>query len=46
MPKEVKHIVRVIGDVIKLDITGKKSSIIELCRDGKLTPRKCRKYET
>jgi len=26
------------------DIVGKKASIIKLCQQGKLKPRKCRKY--
>jgi len=42
--KEIRYIVRRIGGKIELDIVGKKASIIELCRKGKLKKRKCRKY--
>jgi len=31
------------GQVVEF-VAGKKASIIELCKKGKLHPRKCRKY--
>jgi len=49
MLKPIKYIVRRIirpdGKVEEVyDIVGKKASIIKLCQEGKLHPRKCRKY--
>jgi len=49
--KQVRSILRRIRDAVtgewrvEMDIVGKKTSIIKLCREGKLHPRKCRKYE-
>ena len=42
--KVVRYIVRYVGGKLELDIVGKKASIIELCKKGKLHHRKCRKY--
>jgi len=42
--KIVKYLVRIVGGKVEYDIVGKKASIIELCKEGKLKPRKCRKY--
>ena len=43
--KIVKRIKRILPDgKIEYDIVGKKASIIELCKKGRLHPRKCRKY--
>jgi len=41
--KVVKIIARRVGNKVEYDIVGKKASIIELCKKGKLKPRKCRK---
>jgi len=43
--KKVKYIIRIVEGKIIRDIVGKKYSIIKLCMEGKLHPRKCRKYE-
>ena len=42
--KIVRYIARYVGGKLEFDIVGKKSSIIELCKKGKLHHRKCRKY--
>jgi len=34
-----------MGLELESDAVGKKASIIELCKKGKLHPRKCRKYK-
>jgi len=49
--KVVKYIFRKVRNYatgtyeIHADIVGKKASIIKLCKEGKLHPRKCRKYK-
>jgi len=47
MLKVIKTLIRIdklTGEVIEY-VAGKKASIIELCKKGKLHPRKCRKYK-
>ena len=43
--KFIKYIIRRTPEgKVEYDIVGKKASIIELCKKGRLHPRKCRKY--
>ena len=46
MLKPIKYLIRIIRETNEAMIytAGKKDSIIRLCREGKLQPRKCRKY--
>ena len=34
-----------MGLELESDVVGKKASIIKLCKEAKLHPRKCRKYK-
>ena len=47
IPKVIQRFVTGIDGKprLELDITGKKASIIALCKQGKLERRKCRKYK-